>query len=148
MEAAQQAVSCPLLEEVSIAGAQGLLVNVTGGKAMSLHEVSSAVSVVNDAAGGRANLIFGAVLDEDAAAELRVTVIATGIGEAANVRTEVEPEAPPAEIRRFRSEDLLRQAFRRREDDILDPVSVPKGQVRMLADEDLETPAFLRRKID
>jgi cell division protein FtsZ len=149
VEAAQQAVSCPLLEDVSIAGAQGLLVNVTGGKAMSLHEVSSAVSVVNEAAGGGANLIFGAVLDEAAAGELRVTVIATGIGEAkAGVAEESLPDASTVDIRRFRSEDLLRPAFRRREEEVLEPVTVPKGQVRVLADEDLETPAFLRRKID
>ena len=77
-DAASQAISSPLLEEVSIAGAQGVLVNITGGNNLPLYEVNDATSVIFDAAGAEANIIFGAVIDETLQEELRVTVIATG----------------------------------------------------------------------
>ncbi|MFQ5769396.1 MAG: cell division protein FtsZ [bacterium] len=78
LEAAQQAISSPLLEDVSIQGALGVLVNVTGGENMTLHEVNDATTVISEAAGAEANIIFGAVIDPHMDEELRVTVIATG----------------------------------------------------------------------
>jgi cell division protein FtsZ len=77
--AAQQAISSPLLEEVSIAGAKGVLVNVTGGSDLSLTEVSEALNVVHETAGPDAHIIFGAVLSEELKDEVQVTVLATGI---------------------------------------------------------------------
>ena len=77
-QAAENAISSPLLEGVSIAGAQGVLVNITGGRSMTLLEVSEATQIIHDAAGDDANLIFGAVLDESMSDEVMVTVIATG----------------------------------------------------------------------
>jgi cell division protein FtsZ len=77
-QAAENAISSPLLEGVSIAGAQGVLVNITGGRSMTLLEVSEATQIIHDAAGDDANLIFGAVLDETMSDEVMVTVIATG----------------------------------------------------------------------
>ncbi|MGH7682358.1 MAG: cell division protein FtsZ [Candidatus Eiseniibacteriota bacterium] len=79
-EAAQSAVSSPLLDDVSISGAEALLVNVTGGESMTLHEITEAVTVVVDAAGHDANVIFGAVIDEAMGDALSITVIATGFG--------------------------------------------------------------------
>ena len=79
-EAAQSAVSSPLLDDISIAGAEALLVNVTGGESMSLHEINEAVSVVVDAAGRDANVIFGAVIDDSMGDAISITVIATGFG--------------------------------------------------------------------
>src|SRR5437867_10943972 len=79
-EAAQSAVSSPLLDDVSICGAEALLVNVTGGESMTLHEINEAVTVVVDAAGHDANVIFGAVIDEHMGDGLAITVIATGFG--------------------------------------------------------------------
>ena len=76
--AAETAISSPLLEGVSIAGAQGVLVNITGGKSMTLLEVSEATQIIHDTAGDDANIIFGAVLDESMSDEIMVTVIATG----------------------------------------------------------------------
>jgi cell division protein FtsZ len=76
--AAEHAISSPLLEGVSIQGAQGVLVNITGGRSMSLLEVSEATQIIHDAAGDDANLIFGAVLDDSMEEEIMVTVIATG----------------------------------------------------------------------
>jgi cell division protein FtsZ len=81
VEAAQRAISSPLLEDVSIKGARGLLINVTGGSDMSLYEVNEAASLIQEEAHEDANIIFGAVIDEKINDEIRVTVIATGFGE-------------------------------------------------------------------
>ncbi|MGC1337665.1 MAG: cell division protein FtsZ, partial [Candidatus Binataceae bacterium] len=81
VEAAQRAISSPLLEDVSIKGARGLLINVTGGPDMSLYEVNEAASLIQEEADEDANIIFGAVVDDKAGSEIRVTVIATGFGE-------------------------------------------------------------------
>ena len=78
IEAAKIAISSPLLEDISISGALGLLVNVTGGDDLALHEVNEAASIVLEAAGQDASMIFGAVLDEQFKDQIRVTVIATG----------------------------------------------------------------------
>jgi cell division protein FtsZ len=77
-EAAHAAISSPLLEGVSIAGAQGILVNITGGRTMSLFEVDEATKIIYEAAGTEANVILGTVIDDKADDELSVTVIATG----------------------------------------------------------------------
>jgi len=81
VEAAQRAISSPLLEDISIKGARGLLINVTGGPDMSLYEVNEAASLIQEEAHEDANIIFGAVIDEKIADEIHVTVIATGFGE-------------------------------------------------------------------
>ncbi|MDO8432434.1 MAG: cell division protein FtsZ [Candidatus Binatus sp.] len=81
VEAAQRAISSPLLEDVSIKGARGLLINVTGGSDMALYEVNEAASLIQEEAHEDANIIFGAVIDEKISDEIRVTVIATGFGE-------------------------------------------------------------------
>ena len=80
-DAAQRAISSPLLEDVSIKGARGLLINVTGGPDMALHEVNEAASLIQEEAHEDANIIFGAVIDDKMADEIRVTVIATGFGD-------------------------------------------------------------------
>jgi len=81
VEAAQRAISSPLLEDISIKGARGLLINVTGGPDMSLYEVNEAASLIQEEAHEDANIIFGAVIDEKISDEIHVTVIATGFGE-------------------------------------------------------------------
>ncbi|MDP7025958.1 MAG: cell division protein FtsZ [Candidatus Marinimicrobia bacterium] len=78
--ASQQAISSPLLEEVNISGAQGVLVNITGGDDLTLMEVDEATSIIFEEAGQDANIIFGAVIDPSMTDEIRVTVIATGFG--------------------------------------------------------------------
>jgi cell division protein FtsZ len=79
IEAAERAISSPLLEDVSIQGARGLLINITGGPSLSLHEVNEAATLVQEEADEDANIIFGAVIDEAMGEEVRVTVIATGV---------------------------------------------------------------------
>lgn len=81
IEAAQNAIRSPLLEDVSIEGALGLLVNVTGGDDLTLSEVDAAANIIQQAVGEEANVIFGAVIDEQFKDQIRVTVIATGFNQ-------------------------------------------------------------------
>ncbi len=83
LEATQRAISSPLLEEASIEGAKGLLVNVTGGTDLTLFEVNEAMLIIHDSADPDANIIFGAVLDQALGDEMKITVIATGFEKAA-----------------------------------------------------------------
>jgi len=76
--AAQQAINSPLLEDVTIEGAQGILINITAGPDLKLHEVEEAASLVQEAAHEDCNIIFGAVIDDSMGDTLRMTVIATG----------------------------------------------------------------------
>jgi len=77
--AAQQAINSPLLQEDSITGAEGLLVNITGPENMTIHELNDASSIIYEEAGPDANVILGCVLDKNISDEVRVTVIATGL---------------------------------------------------------------------
>ncbi|MCX6131778.1 MAG: cell division protein FtsZ, partial [Proteobacteria bacterium] len=77
-EAARMAISSPLLEDVSIEGATGILINITAGEKISILEVNEACSIIQEAAHEDANIIFGAVIDENIGPHIRVTVIATG----------------------------------------------------------------------
>ena len=78
VDAANRAVSSPLLEDASVNGARGVIVNVTGGPDMSLMEVNDAMSIIHEAAHEDANIIFGAVMDPTLAGKVKITVIATG----------------------------------------------------------------------
>lgn len=83
IEAATNAISSPLLENVSIDGAMGIIINVTGGPDLSLYEVNEASTLITEAADENAEIIFGAVIDENLTDEVRVTVIATGFNQEA-----------------------------------------------------------------
>src|ERR1041385_5941322 len=100
VEAAQRAISSPLLEEASIEGAKGVLINVTGGMDMTLFEVHEAASIIQEAADEEANIIFGTVIDPRMKDEVKVTVIATGFDAATkgflNTRGEQLSSPPPA----------------------------------------------------
>jgi cell division protein FtsZ len=102
VEAAQRAISSPLLEEASIEGAKGVLINVTGGPDMTLFEVHEAASIIQEAADEEANIIFGTVIDPRMKDEVKVTVIATGFDAATkgflNTRGEqlAQPTRQPA----------------------------------------------------
>jgi cell division protein FtsZ len=78
VEAAQEAISSPLLDNISIKGAAGVLINITGGMDLAIDEVTTISSIIQDAAGDEAEIIFGAVHDSNMKEEVRVTVIATG----------------------------------------------------------------------
>ncbi len=78
--AMQQAISSPLLEDISIDGATGLLINITGGRDMTLQEVNEALTLVHDAADAEAEIIFGSLIDDGVKDEVKITIIATGFG--------------------------------------------------------------------
>src|SRR5499433_1314486 len=107
IEAAQQAISSPLLEDVSIEGATGILINITGGPDLTLHEVNEASSLIQQAAHEDANIIFGSVIDPNLSEEVRITVIATGFNSSAKTQMIVphtEPRQPtPATRQRARA---------------------------------------------
>jgi len=81
VEAAQKAIASPLLDDTSIDGAKGILINFTGGPDLSIHELEEAARMVQEAAHEEANIIFGAVIDQSLGDEVRMTVIATGFAE-------------------------------------------------------------------
>ncbi|MBA3818664.1 MAG: cell division protein FtsZ, partial [Deltaproteobacteria bacterium] len=85
-EAAETAISSPLLEDVSIDGATGILINITGGPDLTLHEVNEASSLIQQAAHEDANIIFGSVIDPNLSEEVRITVIATGFDRASKTQ--------------------------------------------------------------
>src|SRR5688500_6669669 len=93
MEAAQQAISSPLLDNVSISGATGVLVNITGGQDLTLGEVHQINEIIHDAVGDDAEIIFGAVHEPAMQGEVRVTVIATGFDRAVQAQ-QPEPITP------------------------------------------------------
>jgi cell division protein FtsZ len=101
-EAAETAISSPLLEDVSIDGATGILINITGGPDLTLHEVNEASSLIQQAAHEDANIIFGSVIDPNLSEEVRITVIATGFHNAEKTQmivphtAERHHPAPPA----------------------------------------------------
>ena len=167
VEAAQQAISSPLLEEVSIDGARSVLVNITGGANLTLMDVADATTVITEAAGEEAEVIFGAVIDKSIEDEVRVTVIATGFSRtAANLRTTPayrttsisRPQAHveiPTPIRRepMKVERVVESAFpinvqplTREVNGRLEPVVV--GDEGEGSINDFEVPTFLRRQMD
>ncbi|HET9035462.1 MAG TPA: cell division protein FtsZ [Myxococcaceae bacterium] len=91
--AMQEAISSPLLEDVQIDGATGLLINITGGRDMTLQEVNEALTLVHDAADEEAEIIFGSLIDDNVADEVKITIIATGFQRHA---AEVRRAAPVA----------------------------------------------------
>jgi len=135
-DAAEQAICCPLLEDISITGAKGLLVNISGGKDLTLFEASDAATVIKEAAGNEANVLWGVMVNEEADGDVRVTVIATGIGHGKGLDR-------LAEIPSFSKEDLERPTFKRR----AKPEEKPDSPKWIPLDpEDLETPTFIRKR--
>jgi cell division protein FtsZ len=127
-EAARNAISSPLLEE-SVDGAQGIIFNITGGKDLGLFEVNEAAEVVHDAADPNANIIFGAVIDENGPTdEVRVTVIATGF------------DHGRARPRAAREDTRARATERDRSPRIGDR----ERSSLTISDDDLDIPPFLR----
>ncbi len=95
IEAAQKAIRSPLLEDISISGAKGVLINITGNEDLSLFEVNEASTLIQEEADEDANIIFGAVIDPAMADELRITVIATGFGGEEEAAIPAPEEAEP-----------------------------------------------------
>jgi cell division protein FtsZ len=162
-EAAQEAISSPLLEDVQIKGAKGVLVNITGGSDLTLHEVNDANNVIYEAAGEEANIIFGAAIDEAMNGQVRVTVIATGFGsskeQAQPVRASLEkPDDNVITLSRAINDDLGGSGGGRfgGESHSLGGERTEKGSPPIqttsrpypLTMEELEIPTFIRRQVD
>ena len=164
MEAAKEAITSPLLEESSIEGAKGVLLNITGGTDLSLHEVDEASTIAKEAADPQANIIVGHVIDPGLKDEVVITVIATGFEQQQeSLRTRSQPavnlggqeparlsvpQAPRPVLTMARTasgdgspDDLDRPAFMRRGES---EARVEPGNV--LVDADWEVPTFLRRR--
>ena len=153
-DAAKQAVASPLLEEASVEGARGVIVNVTGGPDLSMMEVSEAASIIHTAAHEDANIIFGAVVDPDMKGRVKITVIATGFGDSAANSVASSAAQTPVDLQNYtdyQDQQLTVgttvQVTRRPAISVSStPVSDTDKNDRLGIDMSLETPAFLRRQ--
>lgn len=109
IESAQRAISSPLLEETSIEGARGVLINIAGGHDLTLHEVAEAARIISEAVDPEANIISGMVIDPDLSDEMKVTVIATGFDRITERQFERVPERPVASNLRQRLQSRLQE---------------------------------------
>jgi len=161
IEAAQKAISSPLLEDGSVEGARGVLLNITGGPSMSLHEIEEAASVVQQAADAEANIIVGQVINPDMGEDLVVTVIATGFegGEdtaAATMGAERTTARAPKPAQPVLAgvgaavgadrpmKDLDRPTFLRRMSDARESMD----RAALVAEDEWDVPTFLRKQAD
>jgi cell division protein FtsZ len=140
IEATQQAISSPLLEEATIQGAKGVLINITGGTDLTLFEVNEASSIIRESADDDANIIFGAVIDETMRDEMKITVIATGFDK---VFADTGATAAAATTTAASAAPQSRYAPPRSSEDA--PTRSMPGQSRA---DDLDVPTFIRKKAD
>jgi len=137
VEAAQKAISSPLLEEGTIHGARGVLLNITGGEGLSLHEVTEASTIIHEAADPEANIIFGSVINKQMKDDVVVTVIATGFEDDLVREEPVKPAAkslPP--------KNLDRPAFLRK------VANSTYSHDPLGGDDEWDVPTFLRKQAD
>src|SRR3990170_2134971 len=147
MAAAEKAISSPLLEDVAIRGARGVLFNITAGPSLSMSEVHEAATLIQEEADEEANIIFGTVIDDTMGEELKVTVIATGFesGVAESIW-----KSPRSTIKLVGREDLEKPTFLRaaqtREPERIEPLPVPEKPIEEENLEEFDIPTFLRRR--
>ena len=162
--AAQQAISSPLLDDASISGAQGVLVNITGSADLTLLEVDAATNIIFQEAGKDANIIFGAVIDPSLGDEIRVTVIATGFNQGQYItenEKEIEQAATPLQRPTQELLEQVNQPVFKQQDELVEPSveateqEAPKPSFKfddtnpaIYGKEDLDVPAFIRRQQD
>ncbi len=147
VEAAQKAISSPLLEDISIEGAKGLLINVTGNSSVTLNEVNEASVLIQKEAHEDANIIFGAVIDEKMEEEIRVTVIATGFG---RMEERMLPHLKKVSPISFSLRDNLEvPTYLRKEKEKSKEVK-PEGfdELSSHDEEEYDIPTFLRKQAD
>lgn len=136
IEAANNAVSSPLIEDLSLSSAKAVLLNITGGEDLTFHQVNEAATAIIHSITGEANIIFGAVIDPTLNDTIKVTVIATGIEEPLPKIPEAYDLAQPEiETPTFKRREYAHQTY-----------DVQK--IRSISKDDLEIPTFLRRQLD
>ena len=156
VEAAQKAISSPLLEDISIHGARGVLINITGGPDLSLYEVNEAATMIQEEAHDDANIIFGAVIDEKIKDELRITVIATGFGQR---EKEVRKPTMASLTNKDKKvihlgtivDDLDSPTWQRKKRESGEPETLHLDKVLQASQEDedkFDIPTFLRKQMD
>ncbi len=158
VEAAERAISHPLLEDISISGAKGVLMNITSSSDLTLEEMTAASDRIYDEVGDEADIIWGQAIDEDLGDEMRVTVIATGIGSEheSSVPGSRFDETYGGKVRDITQADLQSMVdyeeptFIRQKQAVGDANGgVYRGYKGMVIDgNDLEVPTFLRKKAD
>ena len=155
VEAAQKAISSPLLEEGSIDGARGVLINITGGPDLAMTEIIEASTIIQEAADPEANIIFGSVINEDMADEVHVTVIATGFDVPAisqAMRLEAKALPRPARQEAARTEPVRQEpmSMPRAVNQDADIAELAVGEERILGKAAnlkamMDKPAYLRK---
>jgi cell division protein FtsZ len=157
MEAARQAISCPLLEDTRISGARRILVNITGSGKLGFHEVNEACAIVRDAADfADVQLSFGLVVDESMGDAVKVTVIATGVQPAEPVARERRVATPvariPEPIAEPVAEPIAEPPQPEPEPPVVEPEPAPEPEPSLIDEndppidmDDLDTPAYLRQ---
>jgi len=158
VEAAERAISHPLLEDLSISGAKGVLMNITSTSDLTMEEMTEASERIYNEVGEDADIIWGAVIDDDLGDEMRVTVIATGIGGAPEVHVPKKRNVQSlSKVREFRPAQQRKvipeeTPILKREREAVSPQTardIYKGHKGMEIDnDDLEIPTFLRKKAD
>lgn len=152
LEAAQQAISSPLLDNVSIAGASGALIHIVGGD-LTMDEVTHMADIVHDAVGDDAEIIFGATIDESLRGEVRVTVIATGFDRAVTGDVPVAPSRPLPGVLPFPNPKRVTPPTPAVVQPVVQPVAAtrpvqPLRQPGAVEVSDMEIPTFIRRQMD
>ncbi len=153
VDAAEQAISSPLLEDISINGARGVLINITGGSDLTLYEVNEASSLIQKEAHDEANIIFGAVIEESMGEDIRVTVIATGFGAAEEkvVGPEMKKVTPLRGVSRWenqKQETLPSESVPSRERETVDIRKMTQDMESTAFDDLYDIPTFIRRQAD
>lgn len=152
IEAAQKAISSPLLEDITISGARAVLMNITAGSNLGFEEVNEASSLIQKEVHEDANIIWGTAIDDSMGDELRITVIATGINS--------KEDRVPVELDKFRPS--IQEPYKERSEDLEKPTFIRSGKVidrvgpRRPAkpaefyfdEEELEVPTFIRKAAD
>jgi len=142
--AAQKAISNPLLEDISIKGAKGVLINITGNSSMTMLEVEEAATLIKDEAHEDANIIYGQVIDDSIGDEIRVTVIATGFGKSDEDAGHIIPS-----ISLLKKESMDTPTFLRRDRSSENLPVIKIGAVSDFEMEDeYDVPTFMRRTAD
>src|SRR5579863_9076718 len=147
VDAANRAINSPLLEDNSIQGAQGILINISGSSSLTLNEVHEASSVIQKAAHENANIIFGAVMDDAMKEQVKITVIAAGFREAARRQPHQKPSYLPKTWKAGREEEspVAAQPQEIPQEAPRPAVNEVIHQENTTAADDLDVPTFLRR---
>jgi cell division protein FtsZ len=149
VEAAQKAISSPLLEDISIEGARGLLINITGGENMTLNEINEATTLVQKEAHEEANIIWGMVIDQAMREEIRVTVIATGFGKVEEKTASRFKKVAPISISVRENREIPAFLRRAKVSERFDEVKLVEPPDFSAEDDDrFDIPTFLRKQAD